>query len=75
MPIFVDSVVVTAPQNIEELAEICENLKPSAIQIHGKKRFVASEIRERIKYTRLIKTVYVKADSLNDASLRGFKKF
>ena len=75
VPIFVDSVVVTAPQNIEELAEICETLKPSAIQIHGKKRFVASEIRERIRYTRLIKTVYVKADSLNDASLRDSKSF
>ena len=75
VPIFVDSVVVTAPQNIEELAEICETLKPSAIQIHGKKGFVASEIRERIKYTRLIKTVYVKADSLNDASLRDSKSF
>ena len=75
VPIFVDSVVVTAPQNIEELAEICETLKPSAIQIHGKKRFVDSEIRERIRYTRLIKTVYVKADSLNDASLRDSKSF
>ena len=75
VPIFVDSVVVTAPQNIEELAEICETLKPSAIQIHGKKRFVDSEIRERIRYTRLIKTIYVKADSLNDASLRDSKSF
>jgi len=75
VPIFVDSVVVTALQNIEELAEICETLKPSAIQIHGKKRFVASEIRERIRYTRLIKTVYVKTDSLNDASLRDSKSF
>ena len=75
VPIFVDSVVVTAPQNIEELAEICETLKPSAIQIHGKKRFVDSEIRERIRYTRLIKTVYVKADSLNDTSLRDSKSF
>jgi phosphoribosylanthranilate isomerase len=75
VPIFVDSVVVTAPQNIEELTEICETLKPSAIQIHGKKRFVASEIRERIRYTRLIKTVYVKTDSLNDASLRDSKSF
>jgi phosphoribosylanthranilate isomerase len=75
VPIFVDSVVVTAPQNIEDLTEICETLKPSAIQIHGKKRFVASEIRERIRYTRLIKTVYVKTDSLNDASLRDSKSF
>ncbi len=73
--IFVDSVVVTAPQNIEELAEICETLKPSAIQIHGKKHFGASEIREMVRYTRLIKTVYVKADSLNDVRLRDSKSF
>jgi len=75
VPVFVDSVVVTAPQNIEELAEICETLKPSAIQIHGKKHFDASEIREMVRYTRLIKTVYVKADSLNDVSLRDSKSF
>jgi len=56
VPIFVDSVVVTAPQSIKGLAEICEGLKPTAIQIHGKKNFDASEIRERIKDTRLIKT-------------------
>ena len=75
VPIYVDRVVVTAPQNIEELAEICETLKPSAIQIHGKKRFVASEIRERIRCNRLIKTVYLKADSLNDVSLKDSKSF
>ena len=75
VPIFVDSVVVTAPQSIEELAEICETLKPSAIQIHGKKNFGASEIRERVRYTRLIKTVYVKANSLNDVSLSDSKSF
>ena len=75
VPIFVDSVVVTAPQNIEELTEICETLKPSAIQIHGKKHFGVSEIRERLRHTRLIKTVYVKADSLNDVSLRDSKSF
>jgi len=75
VPIFVDSVVVTAPQNIEELAEIGETLKPSAIQIHGKKHFGASEIRENLRHTRLIKTVYVKTDSLNDASLRDSKSF
>jgi len=75
VPIFVDSVVVTAPQTVEDLVEICETLKPSAIQIHGKKRFVASEVRERVKGSRLIKTVYVKADSLNEESVDDLKKF
>lgn len=75
VPIFVDSVVVTAPQNIEELVEISERLNPSAIQIHGKRRFDASEIRERIKDVHLIKTAYVKADSRFEESLEDLKKF
>ena len=75
VPIFVDSVVVTAPQNIKGLVEICEGLKPTAIQIHGKKNFDASEIRERIKDTRLIKTVYVKTSSLNETVIDDLKTF
>ena len=75
VPIFVYSVVVTAPHNIEELVEICEGLKPTAIQIHGKKHFDASEIRERVKDPLLIKTVYVKTGSLNEESLEDLKSF
>ena len=75
VPIFVDSVVVTAPQNIKGLVEICEGLKLTAIQIHGKKNFDASEIRERIKDTRLIKTVYVKTSSLNETVIDDLKTF
>jgi phosphoribosylanthranilate isomerase len=75
VPIFVDSVVVTAPQSINGLVEICEELKPTAIQIHGKKNFDASEIRERIKDSRLIKTVYVKASSLNETVIEDSKTF
>jgi phosphoribosylanthranilate isomerase len=75
VPIFVDSVVVTAPQNIDGLAEICEKLKPTAIQIHGKKNFEASELRERIKDARLVKTVYVTDDALNETAIEGLKAF
>ena len=75
VPIFVDRVVVTAPQSIDELAELCEGLKPTAIQIHGKKNFDASEIRERIKNIRLIKTVYVTEDALNEAAIEELKTF
>ena len=75
VPVFVDSVVVTAPQSIDGLAEICERLKPTAIQIHGKKNFDASEIREKIKHTRLIKTVYVTEDALNEAAIEEVKTF
>ena len=75
VPIFVDSVVVTAPQNIERLVEICERLKPTTIQIHGKKNFAPSEIRERIRDTRLIKTLYVKTASLSEATIKDSKIF
>jgi phosphoribosylanthranilate isomerase len=75
VPIFVDSVVVTAPQSIDGLAEICEKLKPNAIQIHGKKNFEASEIRERMKDARLIKTIYVTEDALNETAIEGLKSF
>lgn len=75
VPVFVDSVVVTAPRSINGLAEICERLKPTAIQIHGKKDFEASEIRAQIKHTRLIKTVYVTEDALNKTAIEGLKAF
>ncbi len=75
VPIFVDSVVVTTPQSIVELVEVFNRLKPTAIQIHGKKSFEASEIFERIKDTRLIKTIYVKSSNLNMATIEDAKKF
>jgi phosphoribosylanthranilate isomerase len=75
VPIFVDSVVVTAPKAVEDLVEISETLKPSAIQIHGTKRFVASEIREKVRDTRLIKTVYVKPDSLNEENVEDLQSY
>jgi len=74
VPVFVDSVVVTAPKNIEWLVEVWERLKPSAIQIHGKERLNSSEIREKID-VRLIKTVYVTEDSLNENSVEKLKTF
>ena len=75
VPVFVPSVVVTAPKNINGLAEICERLKPTAIQIHGKKNFNASEVRDQIRHTRLIKTVYVTEDALNKTSIEELKAF
>jgi phosphoribosylanthranilate isomerase len=75
VPIFVDSVVVTAPKSIEWLFEVCERLKPSAIQIHGKEQLDSSEIHEKIRGTRLIKTVYVTDDALNEWVIEDLKTF
>jgi phosphoribosylanthranilate isomerase len=74
-PIFVDTVVVTAPKDVEDLVAISETLKPSAIQIHGTKHFVAEEIQEKISDTQLIKTVYVKPDSLNEENVEDLKHY
>jgi phosphoribosylanthranilate isomerase len=74
-PIFVDSVVVTAPKSIEWLVEVCERLKPSAIQIHGKEQLDSSEIHEKIRGTRLIKTVYVTDDAFNEWVIEDLKTF
>jgi len=75
VPVFVDSVVVTEPQSIDGLAEICERLKPTAIQIHGKRNFDASEIREKIKHARLIKTIYVTEDAVKETAIEELKTF
>jgi phosphoribosylanthranilate isomerase len=75
VPIFVDSVVVTAPQNIERLIEICESLKPTTIQIHGKKQLEAPEIRERIGDIHLIKTIYVNPAALGETTIKDSKIF
>jgi phosphoribosylanthranilate isomerase len=75
VPVFVDSVVVTAPKSIEWLSEVCERLNPSAIQIHGKEQLDSSEAHEKIRCTRLIKTVYVKEDVLNEEIIEDLKTF
>lgn len=75
VPIFVDSVVVTAPQDIEGLAEICDKLRPTAIQIHGKKHLETTEIRKRLRDTQLIKTIYVDPNALNKTTIANSKIF
>jgi phosphoribosylanthranilate isomerase len=75
VPVFVASVVVTAPGTVEDIVEICETLKPSVIQIHGKKGFIASQVREKVKNTRLVKTIYVKPDILEEENIEELKQF
>ncbi len=75
VPIFVDTVVVTTPQSIQELAKISEELKPSAIQIHGKKQFDAPRIREEVGDIRLIRTIYVNSHTLTKEKMENLKRF
>jgi phosphoribosylanthranilate isomerase len=74
VPVFVDSIVVTAPKSFEWLIEVSQRLKPSAIQIHGKERLDFAEIRGKFGNTRLIKTVYVTED-LDKGALEELKGF
>ena len=72
VPVFIDSVVVTAPKSIDWLVEVYDQLKPTAIQIHGEEQLNSSEIRERIPNTKLIKTIYVTKEALNGNRIEEF---
>lgn len=74
VPVFVDSVIVTAPKSFEWLTEVVQRVKPSAIQIHGKEQFYFAEIRGKLGNTRLIKTVYV-TETLDKEALEELKGF
>ena len=75
VPVFVSSVVVTTPKNPEWLIEVYTKLRPSAIQIHGKEHIDSSEIREKIKDSWLIKTIYVTKDLLKNKVVEDLKFF
>jgi phosphoribosylanthranilate isomerase len=74
VPVFVDSVVVTAPKSFEWLIEVVHRVKPSAIQIHGKEQFDIAEIHGKLGNTRLIKTVYV-TEGRDKETLEELKDF
>lgn len=57
VPPFVESVLVTVPTSINELAETCRKLNPDAVQIHGENLRSPAVIREGLPKTPLIKAV------------------
>jgi len=75
VPVFIDSVIVTAEKNISWLVEVTEKLQPSAIQIHGKEQIDSSKIRDRMKNIHFIKTVYVTQDALEERVIENLKTF
>lgn len=52
-PVFVETVIVTVPNNLNHLEKIHEELNPKTIQVHGSNQ-TYREIRERLPDTRLI---------------------
>lgn len=75
VPVFVASVVVTIPKSAESLVKIYDNLKPTAIQIHGTKPWDSSPVHQKIRGARLIKTVYVKPGMVTDEIRENSKSF
>jgi len=63
-PIFVESVAVTVPGNIDSLIKIYEELKPKAIQVHGENVLNFSQIPKTILNTHLIRAISAKSDSV-----------
>ncbi len=67
-PIFLKSVVVAPADDVSMLVKIYENLKPDAVQVHGKNTVDFSVVREKMPNVRLIKTVYANSTSaVNEA--------
>ena len=60
-PLFVETVVVTVPENVNYLQRIQEELNPSGIQVHGLNHVIA-EVRNKVKRSLLIGTVQAKSN-------------
>ena len=58
-PIFVQTVVVTVPEDFSHLEKICEDLNPDAIQIHGSNSSY-TKIQESHPGTQLVGAIQVK---------------
>lgn len=72
-PVFLETVIVTVPGSLNYLEKICEELNPSALQVHATNQ-IYQEVRERYPDTRLIGAIGTpKHGSLNtlDAAVRA----
>jgi phosphoribosylanthranilate isomerase len=74
VPIFVKSVVVVVPKDIE-VSAVYERLKPDAIQIHGEETPNAEILREKLHSTSLIRAVSVKSKEIVDDAIKESKLF
>jgi phosphoribosylanthranilate isomerase len=69
-PVFVDTVVVTVPENIDHLEKIYEKLKADIIQVHGSGH-LHKEIRERLPDARLICGVQARSEATTDTIIQA----
>lgn len=64
-PIFVETVIVTVTNDINQLVKIQKELNPSSIQIHGLKEY--HEIRRSLSDTHLIGAIQADSQALKNA--------
>jgi len=63
VPIFVKSVLVVVPKDIEEVLGLYSELKPDIIQIHGENPPEVSVLREKFPNVLLVRAVTVKSEA------------
>ena len=73
-PVFVDTVVVTVPENIGHLEKIYEESKADIIQVHGSSH-LHKEIRERLPDACLICGVQARPETTTDTVLEAVRLF
>ena len=73
-PIFVDTVMVTVPTDVNHLEKICEESDADIIQIHGSSHLY-KEIRDRLPDARLICGVQARSEVPIDAVLEAANLF
>ena len=76
VPLFVDSVVVTVPENLEKVKELCKLLHPNAIQIHGNLDTAKiSSIKKSFPNLQLIRAIRAKPENAEKKASKTSKCF
>jgi phosphoribosylanthranilate isomerase len=75
VPPFVKSVMVTVPANLRELTEICEELNPDAVQIHGENLPDINAFKPKRSKTLLIRAVKANSPQVVGNAVRAAKVF
>lgn len=75
VPIFVDSVMVTVPEDTRSLLEICEYVRSDVVQIHGDAQLDVSTIHEKLPRLKLIRATQAKNDSAIENVVAAVKPF
>jgi len=68
-PVFIETVAVTVPKDLNHLETIYRKLDPDIVQVHGLGD-LSNEIRERLPNARLIGAVHVESDLAIDTALQ-----